>query len=61
MNNLLEKARSGRTSALAGLAANLGDASSEADTGERNKLRRSVDLVPFVSKRAQDRSVAWLH
>ncbi|MGJ8585864.1 MAG: hypothetical protein ACSHXD_17375 [Marinosulfonomonas sp.] len=61
MNNLLEKARSGRTNALAGLAANLGDASSEAGTGARFVTKRKIDMVPFVSKRAQTNNSAWLH
>lgn len=61
MNNLLEKARTGRTNALAGIAENLGDAKPEAVAGARFRTQRHVNLVPFISTRAQNNGSAWLH
>lgn len=61
MNNLLEKARAGRASALAGIAINLGDTSSEKGIGARFRTQRHVNLIPFISTRAQNNSSAWLH
>ena len=61
MNNLLEKARAGRTSALAAKATNIGTPRSDYDTDEQFKSQRQIDPIPFISKRAQSNNSAWLH
>jgi hypothetical protein len=61
MNNLLEKARAGRTSALASKAANLGTPRSDYDLNTQSKSQRQIDPIAFISKRAQNSGSAWLH
>jgi hypothetical protein len=61
MNNLLEKARAGRTIALAGKTANLGETTSDYDSGEQFRSQRQIEPIPFISRRAQTGGSAWLH
>ena len=43
MNNLLEKARAGRTIALAAKTANLGETTSNYDSGEQFPSQRQIE------------------
>ncbi|MGR3662972.1 MAG: hypothetical protein ACU0CA_17595 [Paracoccaceae bacterium] len=63
MNNLLEKARSGRTNALAGITANMGHTAPDYGVSERTGTLPQIDPIPFISKRAQtpNSSTTWLH
>lgn len=65
MNSLLEKARAGRTNALAVKASNLGRTISIYDTSEQFQSQRKIAPVApiaFISRRApQNSSSVWLH
>ncbi|MFV2034950.1 MAG: hypothetical protein ACC631_07545 [Halocynthiibacter sp.] len=61
MTNLLEKARAGRTNALAALSANSGDATATMGTGARFRTSNRYDAIPFISKRAPGEAAHWIH
>lgn len=61
MTNLLEKARAGRTNALAGLAANIADTSGAGSSDIRFRASARGDTVTFISRRAQAGEPLLLH
>ncbi len=63
MNNLLEKARTGRTNALAAITANMGETTSDFGASEQTGTLPLIDPIPFISRRAQtpNSGATWLH
>ena len=61
MTNLLNKARAGRTNALAGLSNNPGEEISGFGANIRFKTSYREGPIPFISKRAQDQAASWIH
>lgn len=61
MNSLLEKARTGRTNALAGKVSDLGDTPSTYNTGEQFQSQRQVSPIAFISRRTPNSGSVWLH
>ena len=60
MDNLLQKARAGRTNALAALTANLGDTSSPLGSGARFRNTAPTSSVTFISKRPSASATHWI-
>jgi hypothetical protein len=61
MTNLMNKARTGRTNALAGLASTPGAGTEAFGNGIRFKTAYREGPVPFISKRAQNHASIWIH
>jgi len=61
MTNLMNKARTGRTNALAGLASNPATGLTEPGNSIRFKTVYREGPVPFISKRAQNHASIWIH
>jgi len=61
MTDLLEKARAGRTNALAGLAASIADTSGAGSADIRFRASARADTVTFISRRTRSGEPLLLH
>ena len=61
MNNLIYKARSGRTNALTQRQGLLGGEKSVDLQAVRFKTSRRIDPIAFISSRTQIQANAWIH
>lgn len=62
MDNLLEKARAGRTNALAGATTtNPNETALKFEGIKKARVEPKIDPIPFISRRAQTGGAAWLH
>lgn len=61
MTNLLMKARTGRSNALAALPVNPGEIILASGAKKPVKMNYRYDPIPFISKRAQSQAPNWVH